>query len=551
MTTRGTPTMVWTAGDAPPAFAADGIAAACAHFRAPAHVIRDRRTGAIGVGLGGYAVGDDGTGAGHPIVGSLPPLYPEWLGDRAFGEAHGVRFPYVAGEMANGIASARLVVSMAGHGLLAFFGAAGLSVARVGEALGEIERALGSDEGAPAWGANLIHSPAEPAVEDAIADLYIRRRVRIVCASAFMNLTPAVVRCAASGLARDGSGRIVRARRLFAKISRPEVAEAFMSPAPPDLLDGLVRAGQITAAEAELARTVPVAEDITVEADSGGHTDNRPLGALFPIIQALRDDVAARHRYLSRVRVGAAGGLGTPSAVASAFALGAAYVVTGTVNQSALEAGLSADGKRMLAQAGLADTIMAPAADMFEQGVKVQVLRRGTMFGVRALRLYELYRAYDGLEAMPADVVERLERDILGHPCAFVWKEVQAFFASRDPSELERAARDPKHRMALVFRWYLGLSSRWAIAGDERRRADYQIWCGPAMGAFNRWVKGSFLESIDRRTVVQIALNLLEGAAAITRAQQLRNAGVAVTGEAFTFAPRPLAVEARTLRAVS
>ena len=94
--------------------------------------------------------------------------------------------------------------------------------------------------------------------------------------------------------------------------------------------------------------------------------------------------------------------------------------------------------------------------------------------------------------------------------------------------------------MALVFRWYLGQSSRWAIQGLPERRLDYQIWCGPAMGAFNAWVQGSFLEPIAQRTVVQIALNLLEGAAAITRAQQLRSYGVPVAAEAFDFRPRPL-----------
>ena len=225
-----------------------------------------------------------------------------------------------------------------------------------------------------------------------------------------------------------------------------------------------------------------------------------------------------------------------------AFAMGALRL-TGTINQSATEAGLSDAGKQMLAEAGLADTIMAPAADMFEQGVRVQVLRKGTMFGVRALRLYELYKSYDSLEAMPQEARSRLEREILGVSCATVWSEVQRYFQAGAPEELQRAERDAKHRMALVFRWYLGLSSRWAIAGDQRRRLDYQVWCGPAMGAFNDWAKGSFLEAVERRTVVQIALNLLEGAAAITRAQQFRSAGMAVPPEAFAFKARPLRVQ--------
>jgi trans-AT polyketide synthase, acyltransferase and oxidoreductase domains len=177
---------------------------------------------------------------------------------------------------------------------------------------------------------------------------------------------------------------------------------------------------------------------------------------------------------------------------------------------------------------------------MFELGVTVQVLKRGTMFGVRAKRLYELYNGYDSLEAIPTDVRLRLEKEVLGQTCESIWEGTRAFFLNRDPSQVARAEREPKHRMALVFRWYLGLSSKWAIAGDPARKMDFQIWCGPAMGAFNDWVKGSFLEPFENRDAVQIAKNLLEGATVITRAQQLRTYGVPVPASAFAYAPRPL-----------
>ena len=48
------------------------------------------------------------------------------------------------------------------------------------------------------------------------------------------------------------------------------------------------------------------------------------------------------------------------------------------------------------------------------------------------------------------------------------------------------------------------------------------------MGAFNRWAKGSFLEDPAQRTAVQVARNLMEGAAVVTRATQLRAAGAPV-----------------------
>lgn len=472
------------------------------------------------------------------VIGTLPPLYPEWLGGRTFCEAHGVRFPYVAGEMANGIATTRMVAAMARAEMLGFFGAGGLGFPEVERAVRELAAELGDR---PNWGVNLIHSPSEPELEYGVAGLLLRHAVPCVSASAFMGLTPAVVLCSAAGLSRGADGQIVRRTRLFAKVSRPEVAEQFLSPAPPGLLRPLVERGELSSEEAELAGRVPVAEDVTVESDSGGHTDNRPLGVLLPRILLLRDELTRRFGYSRTARVGAAGGLGTPGAVASAFALGAEYVVTGSVNQVAVEAGLSDDAKAMLADADIADVIMAPAADMFELGVKLQVLRRGTMFAPRAGRLYEAYRDHPSLEELPPRVRTRIEQEVLGAPVEEIWARTREFWQDRDPSEVARAQNDPKHRMALVFRWYLGNSSRWAIAGETSRRSDYQIWCGPAMGAFNRWTAGSFLAERANRSVVQIALNLLEGAAVATRAHQLRTYGVPVPPSASVFTPRPLA----------
>jgi trans-AT polyketide synthase, acyltransferase and oxidoreductase domains len=332
-----------------------------------------------------------------------------------------------------------------------------------------------------------------------------------------------------------------RPNLLFAKVSRSEVARQFMRPPPAVLLDRLVADGMLTAAEAELAAGLPVAGDIVLEADSGGHTDNRPLTAILPTILRLRDELVVEHGQ--PIRVGAAGGIGTPSAVAAAFSMGAAFVLTGSINQAAVESGLSEAGKRMLAEAGPADVAMAPSADMFEMGVKVQVLRRGTMFAGRAAKLYELYTRYPSLEAIPADMIEKVEREIFRRPVGEVWEETRRYWEARDAREVERAAGDPRHRMALVFRWYLGLSTRWAISGEPDRALDRQIWCGPAMGAFNAWTAGSFLTEPANRTVVQIALNLMEGAAVVTRTQQLRSCGVRVPPGSFHFPPVPLTAE--------
>ncbi|PRP91929.1 Polyketide biosynthesis protein PksE [Enhygromyxa salina] len=529
----------WHAQDSAPAFTGPAIVAAVQRAREPAFVLRHPQTGSIGVAVGGE-FGMDPAPQGRPawpVWGRLPPLFPEWLGDRSFAETHGVRFPYVTGAMANGIATTRLVSEAGRAGFLGFFGAAGLAYGRVEQAVSELSRELG--DSAP-WGCNLIHSPQEPALEDAVAQLYIERGVRRVSAAAFMALTPAIVRYAIAGIHEDQQGRIVRPRQVFAKVSRLEVARHFLEPAPAKLLKVLHERGQLSAREVELARHVPVAEDITVESDSGGHTDNRPLAALLPSMLALRDEIVGARGYSRPIRVGAAGGVGTPSAVASAFALGAAYVVTGSVNQACVESGLDPSGKQMLAEAGIADVIMAPAADMFELGVEVQVLRRGTMFGPRAKRLYELYRAHATWDEIPAEERRKVEQQHLRASFDEAWASTRRFWTERDPGEVTKAEADPRHKLALVFRSYLGQSSRWAIVGEAERRTDFQIWCGPAMGAFNTWTAGSFLAAPEARTVVQVARNLIEGAAVITRAQQLRSYGVPVPAAAFDYRPRPL-----------
>ena len=64
--------------------------------------------------------------------------------------------------------------------------------------------------------------------------------------------------------------------------------------------------------------------------------------------------------------------------------------------------------------------------------------------------------------------------------------------------------------MALVFRWYFGYSSRIAFEGDMDHKVNFQVHTGPAMGAFNQWVKGTELEDWRNRHVDQIGIKLME-----------------------------------------
>ncbi len=468
---------------------------------------------------------------------TLPPIYPEWLGDRKFTHDHNVRFAYVAGEMARGIATPEMVIAAAEAGLLGFYGSAGLQVDEIRRELTRIKSALESQ--GLSWGANLIHTPQQPGYEAAIVDLFLEKGVRRVSASAFMRLSAEIVRYTAVGLSLDADGHVKRSNHVFAKVSRAEVGRQFMAPAPAEILDKLVADGRISEQQEKLAARVPVAAEITAEADSGGHTDNRPASVVFSSLVEARARTAQQHGIdPDGIRIGLAGGIATPHSVAAAYQMGAAYVLTGSINQSAEESGLSEIGRRALAKAGPADVMMAPAADMFEQGVKVQVLKRGTLFAMRGERLYALYRAGASFEAMDEKQRQWLEK-ILGESFAAAWEATRDFLEKTNPETVQQAEKNANQKFALVCRRYLFMGAQWAREGDEARQADFQIWCGPAMGAFNDWVAGTYLEPIEARNIRQIAWNLLEGAATLARASQLRAAGVAVAPHLFSFKPRP------------
>ena len=88
---------------------------------------------------------------------------------------------------------------------------------------------------------------------------------------------------------------------------------------------------------------------------------------LLPLIIAQRDRIQSEQNYATRVRVGAGGGIAAPEAVHAAFALGAAFVVTGTINQMTRQAGTCDAVRLALSKATYSDVAMAPAADMFDQ----------------------------------------------------------------------------------------------------------------------------------------------------------------------------------------
>lgn len=468
------------------------------------------------------------------LVASAPALPISRLGNHSFQAAHGCRAAFYAGSMANGISSPEMVIALSNSGLLGSYGSGGVPLDEMESSIQKIQSALPEKP----YAVNLLNSPFEPDRERQTVDLLLKHNIRTLEASAFLSMTRGLVLYRAAGLRLLSDGSFDIQNRIIAKISRKEIAQRFMRPAPKDILQSLVSEGRITQQQANLAAKVPVADDITVEADSGGHTDNRPLLCLIPTMLAERNAVQKEQNYPNTIRIGAAGGISTPESALAALMAGAAYIVTGSINQSCVESAASAHTRDLLAKADMADVIMAPAADMFEMGVKVQVLKRGTMFAMRASKLYDTYRDYESVEAIPEKTRKQIEEQILQKSMDDIWRDTVTFFEKRDPVQIQKAQTNPKHKMALIFRWYLGLSSRWSSRGEPGREMDYQIWCGPSMGTFNDWVRGTYLEEIENRHVADINLHILTGAAYLYRIRILEAQGVVFPEDVRTYLPQ-------------
>lgn len=417
----------------------------------------------------------------------------------SFCELFRVKHAYVSGSMYRGIASPALVIRMAKAGYLSFYGTGGLSKEKIKEDILTIQKAISSEH---SFGANLLANFLQPHKEMETVELFLQLGIRIIEASAFVTITPALALFAIKGLYRNHHGHISSRHHIFAKISRPATAHMFMNSVPEKLIQELLSSGKITQEETTMALNYPVSTCICPEGDSGGHTDRKQLAPLLLSTLQIRKEMQNRFPHV-KFFIGAAGGLGDPLSIKLCFTLGADFVLTGSINQCSIEAGTSDKAKDLLQVMGIEDTDYTIAGDMFEIGAKIQVLKKGVLFPARANTLYNIYTLFNSLEEIPHHMRTMLEEHFFRMSFVEAANEVEQYFGR---------AKNAKGKMSVLFRWYLHAANEWAIHGEPDRVIDYQIHTGPALGLFNQWVKGLPQESWRNRHVDWIADALMEEA---------------------------------------
>lgn len=437
------------------------------------------------------------------------------LGSTTFCERYNTPYAYVAGGLHMGIASTSMVLKMANSQMLGFLGTKGRTITEINKDIERLQDQLA--EGKP-FGVNLYQDILDPNIEIELVNSLLKRKIRVIEAGGFSQITLALAYFRIAGLERNDDHSISCKNHIIAKIARPDVAEGFMKPVPERLIKRLLDKGWITQDQAEMASEIPLSGDICTEADPGGVTHRSAAFVLFPSIKSLRNQIQQEYRYKDPIHLGICGGIGTPEAVASAFIMEADFVLTGSINQCTVESGLSPVAKELLQNSNVQDTAYIPDEELFEIGIQAQVLKKGVLLATRAKKLYELYQRYDSLEAIPNDVKEQLEAKYFKRTLSEVWQIIRKEFVQRNEiAQIDSIEERPKKKMATVFKYYLRLANHYALEGIAEEQSNFQIQTGAALGAFNQWVKGTSLEAWQNRHVDQIGMKIMETAAELMK----------------------------------
>lgn len=427
------------------------------------------------------------------------------LGSDEFKQDYGLQYAYAVGPMESGITTKEMVERCAKAGLLGIYASNNLSYQRIEEDVNNLTQQLGSVP----FGVALSPDYIDLKREEKIVSILCRYDIKMVQASYYINVSKQLVKYKAKGLTLVDQEKVNSGHKIMAKLSRSEVVEEFLKPASDSIIEELLQEGEITNEQAQLLKKVPIADSICVESNSAGRTDSASALATFPVIARMVEQTSNQYHYDKKVRVGCSGSIGSPEAIVALFALGADFVMTGSVNQCTVESGTSEFVKRILQQMDIQDTEYIPSGDNFDYNAKMQVAKRGVLFPVRANKLNEIYKLYGSIAAIDSDVKKKIEEHYFEHSMEEVFEMIRP---SLNQTQLNRLERTPKYKMALIFQWYYKKGLEDAIRGKEDNAVNLLIYSSVAMGAFNAYVKNTELEKWENRHVDEIGVKLMRDA---------------------------------------
>ena len=470
----------------------------------------------------GHAANGNGHSNGHGNGNGAKPQKTATngmaLGSNLFRQNYQAKYAYMVAGLQGGAMSYEMLKTLRINNILGFLGT---SIVPLADTLRIVEAAKQDHLPMP-YGLTVMYDQLVAIREEQVLALAAKNDIPYIEAVGYLQPSTALVRYKFSQVAQSATGKAYSPRKIFARASRPEIAQMFLSPPSAKVLAQLTAEGVLTPQQAEMAKQLPIADELIIEGNSGWNYLEYTPEVLLPLIENLRDQLLEEHQLNHRAGLGVAGDIGSPHSAVTAFMLGADFVVTESVNCCTQQAALSAEAKDMLQAASVQDIEYAPSLHQFELGGKEKVLRKGVFFPARAGKLYELYQSHASIDEIGAKDKEKLAERYFKLPLAQVWEEAKTQICLQDQALIQKAEANPKYKMALMFRWYLWRGWQAALSGEPDNKVNYHISCSPALGACNHWLKGTGMENWQNRDVVALADKIMADTAALADEQTRR-----------------------------
>lgn len=417
--------------------------------------------------------------------------YSGKLGNIHFMERYKTKYPYVAGPMHKGISGYDFIKRLADRDIIGFVGTGGLALHEVEALVVQLQK-----DSIRNYGVSVNFDLADPNYEKELIELLIRENINLLHVSGYFNVTESLVLYKLKGIKKLDNGRIICPNRILLKTSRPEIAQAFMEPASDDMLKKLKEEGKITEEQALLAKKIPVADDVCVMSAAAHKTGMIPLKSLLPQIIHQRNAAYQKYGYEEEIFVGAAGAIGDSASALDAFLLGADFIMTGSINVCTAEAHVSKWVKEKLQKVEIQDTEIIPCSNVYEIGIKMQVLKKGMFFASRALKLYEIYNRITKIEDIESNLLVQIQEKYLGKALEEIYNQMKDNLSSM---QRRRAESDSKYKFGLIIQWYYDLSAECAIQCEDGNNMNCMIPLSSAMGRLNEELKNTVREKWEDR----------------------------------------------------
>ncbi|SOD99176.1 ACP S-malonyltransferase [Spirosoma fluviale] len=424
-------------------------------------------------------------------------------GIRRFVDDYQLKYPYVAGGIGYGISSRQMVESMTKGGMLGFLDIADRPLADVENDLRTLAYTCGKESAR--YGCTISQGLSDELTIDKLFGLLRAYNIQVIETHDDPQITEKLVEYRLQAF--DQRGEAIN--RLLIKTGNPVVLEEIMKPISETILLKLQQRGKLTKEQVERGRRIALASDVCVLADPGGLTSHGSPFVLFPHALMLREQFTRQYRYEQPIHVGLGGGIGSPLAVQMAFAMGADFVHTTSVNLCTIESGLHAYTKQLLQEISVEDTGYAPCSDfLFNPNKKIQVVKKGVLFPARANKLYELFKQHAAISEIDPRVIVQLEEKFYQKSLAGVWEDIVKK-RQGTPDLISKALQNSKYYMYLLFQEYFHLSAEWAVKGDGTYLLNFQIPCGAELGALNRQLQNTPMQAWSGRNIGEVAQWLL------------------------------------------